>query len=404
MKGVLERLRLALPTVQQGGEAKRVLDQIIEEIVEARREQNAYWEGVKSLKDSPRWLALMDEPAAVQIDVALAALAANTRGMGGRGGWDYWLRRDLPFAAARLILQKKSIRFSDDQIAGLLNAAAATGHLEYQFPVATVLGACERHLDGTRPKGAVRAALKAFAKRVGRVQNPTQAVRKMGMRAEAMLDPGSSSTAASLPNGAFSAKVQAWAGSDPARVALAMHLAEAFDKSKPTKTWMAEGALKAKAAEGVWVQFQQWMEEETPDPGHSDLSHDLLKSLIWLAPPELVPQIGRFCQVCYKKVPQIGARSVKLGNACLVALEGMGTDAAAVAELSRLSREIKYVSVRDQIAKRLARVAKAAGVSVADLEDQSLPTFGLDPAGRTEVPVADYTAVLELGVVEATLA
>ena len=101
MRGVLERLGLALPTVRQGGEAKRVLDQIIEEMVAARREQNAQWEGVKSLKDSPRWLALMDEPAAVQIDVALAALAANKRGMGGGGGWDYWLRRDLPFAAAR---------------------------------------------------------------------------------------------------------------------------------------------------------------------------------------------------------------------------------------------------------------------------------------------------------------
>lgn len=404
MRGVLEMLGLSLPTAPWGAEAKRVLDQIIDEIVESRREQNTQWEGVRNLKDSPRWLTLMDEPAAAQIEVAFAALATNTRGLGGGGSWDYWLRRDLPFAVARLILQKKSIQLSDAQIGDLLNAAASTRRLEYQFPVATVLGACERHLNGTRPEGAVRRALEAFADRVARERHPTQAARKFGMRAEAMLNPGTSGAAATLPLGAFAAKLQEWAGSDPARIALAAHLAEALDKSKPTKTWLASGAAKAMAAEGVWVQLQHWMEEETPDPAHPDLSYDLLKSLIWLSPPDLVQQIGRFCQVCYKKVPQVGARSIKLGNACLAALERMGDDAAAVAELSRLSREIKYGSVRVQIAERLARVAETLGISVADLEDRSLPTFGLGTDGRAEVSMGDYTAELELNAMEATLA
>ena len=106
MKRFLSKFGLRNSTGAQTGEAQAVLAQIIEEIVAVRREQNTGWEGVKSLKDSARWRALMEEPADAQVSVALVALAKNKRGLGGGGGWDYWLRRDLPFAVARLILQK----------------------------------------------------------------------------------------------------------------------------------------------------------------------------------------------------------------------------------------------------------------------------------------------------------
>jgi len=154
----------------------------------------------------------------------------------------------------------------------------------------------------------------------------------------------------------------------------------------------------------LWDQLGTWLETEVPDPVEPDLSLDLLKSLLWLAPPKMAPNIGRFCQVCFKKVPQIGARSIKLGNACLLALEGMGANSAAVAELSRLSRDIKYASVRDQIANRLARVAESAGIDVAELEDRSLPDFGLDQEGCLEVALAPNCATLRVTALETKLA
>ncbi len=404
MKGVLEKLGLGMPKIVAGSEAKQVLTQITEEFIEARRQQgNLRWDGIRSLKDSPRWVALMGEPGEFQIDVALAALDANKRGIGGTGDWSFWLRREAPFAVARFILQKKKLVFRDDQIAGLMRRAAKAEYLTYQFPVATILGATERHLDGKRPEAAVRAAIEAFVRRVESERWPTKVKQKMGARAEAMLEPAASGLI--LPKGAFAAKLEAWAGNDAAREALVAHLAAASEKSKPTKAWLKAGSAEVRAvgAAKLWRQVTQWIEEETPDPAAPDASHELLKALIWLAPPKLVPELGRFCQLCYKKIPQIGARSIKLGNACLLTLEGMGDDKVAVAELSRLSREIKYASVRDQIAKRLARVALVAGVSVDELEDRSLPDFGLDPEGRAEESVGDYSAVVALSPLDVSL-
>ncbi|GGA33680.1 DUF4132 domain-containing protein [Neptunicoccus cionae] len=404
MKRLLAILGLRNSAASQTGEAKAVLAQIIEEIVAVRREQNTGWDGVKSLKDSARWRALMEEPREVQVSVALAALAKNKRGMSGGGGWDYWLRRDIPFSIARLILQKKSIKISEEDLVRLVNKATQTDHLEYQFPVSTVLGACERHLAEQAPTKALRRALEAFVRRTETEGHATQAVRKMGIRAKAMLNPNAAGGAASLPSGAFSKKLMQWVGKEPSRVALASHLNEAFDKSKPTKTWLKEGAARTKLVSDLWDQLSIWLESEVPDPSKPDMSLDLLKSLIWLAPPEMAPQIGRFCQVCFKKVPQIGARSIKLGNACLLALEGMGTNFAAVAELSRLLRDIKYASVRDQIAQRLARVAKSAGLDVTELEDRSLPDFGLNQEGYVEVALERYCATLRVTALETKLA
>ena len=225
MKGVLERLGLGMPKVSAGGEAKRVLNEITDEFVESRRQQNnLQWENVRSLKASPRFVALMEEPEEFQIDVALVALEANKRGQAGGGDWEYWLRRDLPFAVARMILQKKKLVFSDDQIVGLMRRASRVEHLNYQFPVATVLGATERHLAGQRPEGAIRSAIEAFVKRVESEQWPTKAVQKMGARAHEMLSPGTGGLA--VPKGAFGTKLQEWAGDDKAPIAAILPVGE----------------------------------------------------------------------------------------------------------------------------------------------------------------------------------
>lgn len=403
MKSLLSKLGLSNSTSAQNGEAKAVLAQIIKEIVAVRNEQNIGWEGIKSLKASARWRALMEEPADNQVSVALAALDKNERGMSGGNMSDYWLRRDSTFTVARLVLQKKSLKVSEEHLVGLISKATRTDYLEDGFPVSTVLGACEQHLAGQKPTGALRRALEAFVHRTEREANARKAVLKMSMRATAMLNPNAAGLTASLPSGNFSKKLMQWVGTEPSRVSLAKHLNDAFDKSKPTKTWLNEGAEHAKRVSGLWDQLSTWLEQEVPDPAEPDMSLDLLKSLIWLAPPEMAPQIGRFCQVCFKKVPWIGPRSVKLGNACLLALEGMGDSIAAVAELSRLSRDIKYASARDQIIKRMGRVAKSAGIDVAELEDRSLPDFGLDSEGCFEVTLGPYHATLRVTALETKL-
>jgi hypothetical protein len=106
--------------------------------------------------------------------------------------------------------------------------------------------------------------------------------------------------------------------------------------------------------------------------------------------------VGRFAEICFRKVPNYGARSVGLGNAALWALSAMAEGPHAAAELFRLAARIRYPSAQAQIAKRLSALASNSGQSLAALEDGGLPDHGLDAAGQRVARVGDATATLTL--------
>jgi len=119
-----------------------------------------------------------------------------------------------------------------------------------------------------------------------------------------------------------------------------------------------------------------------------DEEADYQKGFIWtlgvLGDASLAPAVADFALACFRKIPQIGAVSHRVGNACVNALAEMpGLD--AVTQISRLSVRVKYDVARRLIEKALAEAAERNQVSRDDLEAMAVPTYALNAEGaRTE--------------------
>lgn len=142
-----------------------------------------------------------------------------------------------------------------------------------------------------------------------------------------------------------------------------------------------------------------WGNHQT-DPTQIHVTHsELLRGIVWCAglfeDQDSISALGQAAEACFKKLPGIGPRSPKIGNACLWALANIGsTD--AVAQLSRLKTKVRHASVRKQLAKALQTAAETAGVSPEELEEIAVPTFGFTQVGEHRRPVGDYTARLSI--------
>jgi hypothetical protein len=125
----------------------------------------------------------------------------------------------------------------------------------------------------------------------------------------------------------------------------------------------------------------------------SALHADLLKGLIWAAGPSadaaLVQAIGDAAERCFKKVPGVGPRAPKIGNACLQALT-IAKAPNAVSQLSRLQGRVKHNSSRAQVERALSQVAERSGVSRDELEDMAASSCGLTSVGRLDKSCGDY--------------
>jgi hypothetical protein len=130
-----------------------------------------------------------------------------------------------------------------------------------------------------------------------------------------------------------------------------------------------------------------------------DTHSDLLRGLIWatsLAPSdELAIAVGDAAEICFKKIPGIGPRAPKIGNACLVALSSV-SNTAAIGQLSRLKSKAKHVSIRKQLGKALDTAAAQAGVTVEELEETAVPACGFTQVGSLRQQFGDFTALVEL--------
>lgn len=125
---------------------------------------------------------------------------------------------------------------------------------------------------------------------------------------------------------------------------------------------------------------------------------DLLKGIVWtaavLTDPAIPALLGDVAEVCFKKIPNIGARCPKVANACLTALS-LIPGPAAVAQITRIQSKAKKASARKIVERALTTSANSQGVSRDELEEMSIPDFGLSPgAGMRQVPVGSFTAEL----------
>ena len=171
-------------------------------------------------------------------------------------------------------------------------------------------------------------------------------------------------------------------------------------RARPTRTWLRElDAALAPVAEDFEATVAPWLTDRAL-PGvliQKQVGAPVpdLRGLVYAAATfggtRLAQGIGSLAEACFRKVPGVGPRHPKLGNACLAAL-GQFADGAGVAELTRLQTTVRYASARRQLDTALERAAADAGTTVDHLQEAALPTYGLDASGVWEQAYGDHRA------------
>ena len=111
---------------------------------------------------------------------------------------------------------------------------------------------------------------------------------------------------------------------------------------------------------------------------------DILKGLVWLCSktddPEIARALTALAVSAYKKIPGSGPRAGKVGNACFWALGNMPGN-EGVAQLSILKIRIKTNTAQKLIANALEAAARLIGLTAEEIEEMSVPTYGLEEVG-----------------------
>ncbi|MEO0697875.1 MAG: DUF4132 domain-containing protein [Pseudomonadota bacterium] len=397
--------KLGLRQIVSGSPHQAEFDQLLRTICdELEATRTRYSDRVK-LSSSRAWEGF-NKGASTDTTIELALYCQLKRKSAFAAvGVDVWWRLDIVDTIASQLLRKK-LPFEERHLVALLREFESTGptYIDYGGSSLAFLGAVERFTEGRPAAGELRDRLEPIVKKLDRqaADYPlNQAASKVRRRLKLILNPVEAD-AAPLPKGAWLLKADKslQAMTEKQREswrALFAHAVKSKGKSKPSKAWLkqAEPLLKTIGRPRFAKQAADWLNDFTTDPARPDHSLDIVKGLIWATATvhddAVTMALGRATETALKKVPNVGARSQKLGNAGIVALSMKGADAMAVAELVRLRSKIKYPSVRARILSALDMVARQTGVTVADLEETALPDFGLDGSGRYVEAFGDST-------------
>lgn len=136
----------------------------------------------------------------------------------------------------------------------------------------------------------------------------------------------------------------------------------------------------------------------------NDKNSVFLKGLVWslakFHDSKTLNLLGKFTEKAFKKIPGVGPTAAAVGNACIYVL-GNTRGLEGVSHLSRLKLKIKQNNTRRLILKYLDEASKKLGVSPSEIEELSIPDFGLQD-GKKSFKFEDYTlhiAIADLGKV-----
>ncbi len=144
----------------------------------------------------------------------------------------------------------------------------------------------------------------------------------------------------------------------------------------------------------IWT-WSEW----APDPNLliNDNNADILKGLIWVstkhADADVLRSLTALAISAYRKVPQVGPRCVRVGNACVWALGEMND---AVGHLAVLKVRIKFGTAQKQIETALEKAANRAGVPKEEIEEMSVPDYGLQKVGYLTENIGEYSAEIAI--------
>ncbi len=141
----------------------------------------------------------------------------------------------------------------------------------------------------------------------------------------------------------------------------------------------------------------------------ADVMHEenatCLRGLVWLTPAlprdrgdnELTRAIAAVALSAYRKVPGVGPRAIKVGNAAIYALSEMGSP-EAVGHLAMLKVRVKFGTAQKEIEKAFNAAAEALSLPRDQIEEMAVPSYGLETVGIRRETFADGEYEAELRV------
>jgi hypothetical protein len=393
--------------------------QLIDDIVREGKEvvpAHGYFSHVP-VHEFPAWQEIIKLDRAAQADLALETLRrlSQTSKAGRVFSIDFNHRQILKSLLSALL--RRRLPFDRERILAFARAAGRfQGHHIWQLPATSVIGAFEDYVGEGQIDDGLRAALGPFAEGI-RAMPDVAEKRRLLQRIEKLLEGRKDDTVKSLPAGG-----EAWADTllgelkilPPDAVQrwreLFIHLRTAT-AAKPSEKWLRKTeeivgrigqddfsriAAPTLSRIGKTGRLVRNHAKGVEDPTLIEEEHaDLLRGLVWTAgnraDARLIPALGDAADACFKKVPNFGPRSPKVGNACLYALSHC-EDPAAVAQLSRLKSRIRHPSALKQLETALAEAARRQGVTPADLEEMVVPDCGMEEIGIRRQKLDDFTA------------
>ena len=377
------------------------------------------WVSRVALSDSPTWEEAKNNwPNNELVELAIYCFTQTREHWSRRTGWSYRECSVLETITSQLL--RKKLQYSEGALAELFSLV---NDVSYGHPLAALAGASERLLCGEAAAGILKTEIEACLKKFDEKNEKyslTQTERRLKTRLENLIAPRDPNVDVPLPQGAWltSAFEDLSTNTEKQQTAwnkLFVHALTSTGKSKPTMAWLkeAERLIKLIGRPRFTTQVTAWFNTLKPEPEGSvfdpetrthvtnhDQTLDIAKGLMWMTATlrdnQLTLALGRATETCYKKIPHYGARSKRLGNAGIVALSLMEGDQIAIAELVRLKTQVKYPTIKTDIQKKLQSVANKLGIHVADLEEHSLPSFGLDIDGMARFALSDVTATITL--------
>jgi hypothetical protein len=187
--------------------------------------------------------------------------------------------------------------------------------------------------------------------------------------------------------------------------------------ARPSAKWLAAGGklVQAVGAEDVEQAFVRWLPLVTQGQsiprlgvysgdtrGVGDVMNEenatCLRGLLWLVqtlprPHELAREVAAAALSAYKKVPGVGPRAVKVGNAAVYALSELKS-AEAVGQLAMLKVRIKFGTAQKEIEKAFTTAAGALGLPRDQIEEMGVPSYGMEEVGTRSESLGDYRADL----------
>jgi hypothetical protein len=202
--------------------------------------------------------------------------------------------------------------------------------------------------------------------------------------------------------------------------------------ARPTAKWLQSAGKLVNALSGDAVRqaLERWLPHVARGQtirklgsysgdirGASDVMKEenatCLRGLLWLVQclpglDELARPITAVALSAYRKVPGVGPRAVKVGNAAVYALSRM-TSTEAVGQLAMLKVRVKFGTAQKEIEKAFTQAAETLGLPRDQIEEMGVPCYGLEEVGLRRETLGEYRADLvvtgsraELNWVDAT--